>query len=87
MHLLYLDESGTHTRSSHLVVGGVAVFERSAYWVQQDLNQVVRRFFPGTDAAVEIHASPLRVPKGESARPPYDGLTAPERRQMLLESY
>ena len=87
MHLLYLDESGTHPDSRHVVVGGVAVFERSAYWLKQDLDAVVEKFFPTAVDEVEIHASPLRVREGDRARAPYDQLTAPQRRQMLRDSY
>ena len=87
MYLLYLDESGTHSASNHLIAEGAAVFERSAYWLQQDLDAVVQRYFADDPENVAIHASPLRVPEGERARPPYNRLTARERHQMLLDSY
>ena len=58
MQLLYLDEAGTHPGTRHVVVGGLAIFERSAYWLQQDLGAVVQRFYPETHASVELHASP-----------------------------
>jgi len=87
VYLLYLDESGTHPTSDHLVVGGAAVFERSAYWLQHDLDEVVQRYFEDEPENVEIHASPLRVPEGERARSPYDQLGARGRHQMLLDSY
>ncbi len=87
MHLLYLDESGTHRDGRHLVVGGLAVFERGAYWLQHELDAVVERFFPSTHSTVAIHASPLRVPQGGTPRPPYDQLTATERHGMLEDSY
>ena len=87
MYLLYLDESGTQPGTTHVVVGGVAVFERSVYWLQQDLDAVVQRFFPETHASVEIHASPLRVRAGARARPPYDQLTWAQRRQLLKDAY
>ena len=87
VHLFYLDESGTHPSSRHVVVGGIAVFERSAYWLQRELDEVVRRYFEEPDPSVQIHASPLRVPPGERARPPYDQLTGAQRREMLVDSY
>ena len=87
MHLLYLDEAGTHPGTNHVVVGGLAVFERGVYWLQQDLDSVVQRFFPEMHASVEIHASPLRVREGARARQPYDQLTAAERREFLRDSY
>ncbi len=41
MHLLYLDESGTHSQAERLVVGGLAVFERGAHWLKQDLDAAI----------------------------------------------
>ena len=87
MHLLYLDEAGTHPGTGHVVVGGLSIFERSAYWLKQDLDALVQRFFPETHASVELHASPLRVREGQRARPPYDQLTGSERRELLKAAY
>lgn len=87
VYLLYLDESGTHSSARHLAVGGLAVFERGAYWLKQDLDAVVRRYFPDAYDGIALHASPLRVREGETPRPPYDRLTAPQRRRMLDDSY
>ena len=87
MYLLYLDESGTHSAARHLVVGGLALFERGAYWLKRDLDEVVQRYFPENHASVAIHASPLRVRDGEAARPPFDQLTAAQRRALLEGAY
>lgn len=62
MHLLYLDESGSVADPAQrfFVLAGVAVFERSAHWVEQKLNEVAARFSPENPYAVELHGSPMR---------------------------
>lgn len=62
MHLLYLDESGSVSDPSqrYFVLAGVAVFERSAHWVEQKLNGVAAQFNPSNPYAVELHGSPMR---------------------------
>ncbi len=87
MHLLYLDESGTHSSADHLVVGGLAVGEEGASRLQRELDGVVRSFFPDTHAQVVLHAASLRVGANEVARPPYNELSAKQRRKMLRDSF
>jgi len=62
MHLLYLDESGSVSdpTQQYFVLAGVAVFERTAHWVEQELNQIASRFNPHNPYAVELHGSPMR---------------------------
>lgn len=62
MHLLYLDESGSvaDPTQRYIVLAGVAVFERSAHWVEQKLNEVAARFSQLDPYAVELHGSPMR---------------------------
>ncbi|WP_299454216.1 DUF3800 domain-containing protein [uncultured Pigmentiphaga sp.] len=62
MHLLYLDESGSvkDPTQRFYVLAGIAVFERSAHWVEQKLNEVASRFSPDNPHAVELHGSPMR---------------------------
>lgn len=61
MHLLYLDESGSVSDPAqrYFVLADVAVFERSAHWVEQAINQVAARFSPENSYAVEMHGSPM----------------------------
>jgi hypothetical protein len=62
VHLLYLDESGSvaDPAQQHFVLAGVSVFERTAHWVEQNLNQVAARFNPQDIHAIELHGSPMR---------------------------
>ena len=89
MYLLYLDESGTHPSSQRVVVGGVAVFERAAYWLKRDLADTVSRFFPEDAQAPEvaIHAPRLRASAKRGLPEPYAGLAASDRRRLLDACY
>ena len=87
MYLLYLDESGTHPSSERVVVGGVAVFERAAYWLKRDLTETVARFFPDEQQQVPIHAPRLRTSGSRGIPEPYSGVSASERRRLLDACY
>ena len=87
MYLLYLDESGTHPSSERVVVGGVAVFERAAYWLKRDLAETVGRFFPHERQHLPIHAPRLRTGGTRGLPEPYAALPAPERRRLLDACY
>ena len=87
MYLLYLDESGTHPSSARAVVGGLAVFERAAYWLKRDLSETVARFLPYEQQHVPIHAPSLRT-KGPRGLPDaYASVDAGERRRLLDACY
>ena len=87
MHILYLDESGTH-RSRHFVVGGLAVFERETYFLTQSLNELQDRYLPEMSADVSIpaqfHASELRK---DRPPPPFDALSREQRYALLSDVY
>ena len=88
MYLLYLDESGTHPSSSRVVVGGVAVFERAAYWLKRDLAETVNRFFSDeAQRQVAIHPARLRASAGRGLPEPFAGIAAAERRRLLDACY
>ncbi len=40
MYILYLDESGTHAKSKHFVLAGLAVFERETYFLAKALDDL-----------------------------------------------
>ena len=86
MYLLYLDESGTHPSSERVVVGGVAVFERAAYWLKRDLSDTVSRFFPH-EQQIAIHAPRLRTSGTRGLPEAYAGVDAAERRRLLDACY
>ena len=87
MYLLYLDESGTHPSSERAVVGGVAVFERAAYWLKRDLSETVARFFPYEQQQIPIHAPRLRTSGSRGLPEAYAGVDAAERRRLLDACY
>ena len=87
MYLLYLDESGTHPSSERVVVGGVAVFERAAYWLKRDLSETVARFFPYEQQQIAIHAPRLRTRGSRGLPEAYAGVDAAERRRLLDACY
>lgn len=70
MHLLYLDESGSASdpNQQYFVLAGVSVFEREAHWVEQQLNDVARRFAAENPYSVELHGSPMRSGNGSWRR-------------------
>src|ERR1700691_3885559 len=59
MHLLYVDESGNPDgkEDKHFVLGGIAVFEREIYWINEEVNAIAERHFPGAD--IEFHAQAI----------------------------
>ena len=86
MHIIYLDESGTHAEAIHFVVAGLSLFERQTYHVAEEMNQLQVRYFPDELEPIEFHASPLRAPD-EHVRPPFDKLPREQRLTLLDEIY
>lgn len=86
MHILYLDESGTHNEARYFVVAGLAVFERETYFLAKDLDQLQARFLTSTEGPIPLHASPLRAPEGRGLDP-YAALNNPQRRELLQGVY
>lgn len=48
MHLLYLDDSGSaeNADDKHIVLAGLAVFERVPYWFSKELDDIAKRINP-----------------------------------------
>jgi hypothetical protein len=61
MYLLYVDESGNpHSDTDgHFVLGGLAVFERQAYYLSRDVDRLQRRLFPDHEGYLPFHASEI----------------------------
>lgn len=59
MHILYLDESGTHGEARHFVLAGLSVFERETYFLARQLEQLQEEFFPGRQHSLNLRASEL----------------------------
>ena len=82
MHILYLDESGTHKEARCFVVAGLSLFERQTFHLAEDVNRLQTKHLPDEDSPVELHASGLRAPD-EHVRPPLDKLDRAQRRELL----
>lgn len=85
MWILYLDESGTHAEAAYFVLAGLAVFEREIYWFAQEMDGLQQRYFPNQPEPVEFHASSLRLSGNQAAAPPFDTLSAAQRRQLITD--
>ena len=81
MYLLYLDESGAHSQARHFVLAGVAIYEASVYWADNELNRLQTQYFPGIAESVLFHATPLRA--GERDRVPYRAISYRNRHSRL----
>jgi hypothetical protein len=64
MFLFYIDESGNEDNPAdkYFVLGGVAVFERVAFFLSQAFDEVQAKHFPGTPP-IPFHASHMRAGK------------------------
>ena len=83
MHILYLDESGTHGEATHFVLAGLAVFEREIHWFGQDLDDLQSEYFPSRPP-IHFHATKLR---GANVDPPWDELAVDQRRALKERVY
>jgi hypothetical protein len=61
MHLLYLDDAGSDKNSSeeYIVLGGISVFESTAYHLAHELEVLAESIDPENPAEVEFHASEI----------------------------
>jgi len=82
MHLLYLDESGNahDPNLQFFVLAGVAVFERSAHWLDSRITPVAARFNPHDPSAVEFHGSPMH-----GAKDGWAGVAPADRVQAVVD--
>ena len=83
MHILCLDESGTHAEARHFVLAGFSAFERETYYLEQSLDELQREFFPDYEGIVPFHVSELRA--NERANHPAVKALPPSRRRDLIE--
>lgn len=67
MYLLYADESGSigDPTERFFVLAGLSVFEREPHWLEQELEQIAKRFNSHEPESVELHGSPMRAGKGK----------------------
>jgi hypothetical protein len=83
MYLLYLDDSGSpqNKSESYFVLGGVAVFERQVHWLIREIEKLAATINPSNPEAIEFHASEIFPGR----RPPWNGMTKEQRRNVLKD--
>jgi hypothetical protein len=61
MYLLYLDDSGSVQNPSdrHIVLAGVAVFERQPHWFSEKLNAIAGRIWPESPESLEFRGTDI----------------------------
>jgi len=61
LYLLYLDESGhpDDPNLQHVILAGIAVFERQAHWLSTEVDKIAARFDPADPHSIELHGSPM----------------------------
>ncbi|MGV3549806.1 DUF3800 domain-containing protein [Rhizobium sp.] len=61
MHLLYLDDSGSVGNASdkHIILAGLAVFERQPHWLSGKLDEVAREVWPDKPEALEFRGADI----------------------------
>lgn len=67
MYLLYTDDSGTISdpNQNFFILAGVTVFEKQTHWIEQDLNDIAKRFDSSNPFSIEFHGSPMRGGRDE----------------------
>lgn len=61
MYLLYLDDSGsTHNpQDRHVILAGVAVFERQPHWFSERLDSIAEKLWPANPQSLEFRGSDI----------------------------
>jgi hypothetical protein len=80
MYILYLDDSGSVRNASdkHIVLAGVAVFERQSHWFSNRLDEVAGQFWPISPVSLEFRGSSIH-----SGREHWRGL----EKQVRLDAF
>lgn len=83
MYLLYLDDSGSggNVQETHLVLGGVLIFERQIHWITQKLEELAKSISPSNPELIEFHAS--EIFNGRTN--PWKGMSKEERRDVIIK--
>jgi len=79
MYLLYVDESGNPDaiEDRYFVLGGIAMFERKVFWVNEEVDKLQNDLFPGVH--VEFHAQSIVSHREE----PWHSLPSQKRTETL----
>lgn len=83
MYLLYADESGSvgDPTERYFVLAGLSAFEREPHWLEQELEQIAKRFNSEQPQTIELHGSPMRAGKGRWRHYPKQ-----DREQAILDA-
>jgi hypothetical protein len=66
MYVLFADESGSVTGPDmgHFVLAGIAIHEKSFYWLNAKMDEVAKKFSPANPRECEFHGNPMMQGKG-----------------------
>lgn len=80
MYILYLDDSGSVTNANdrHVVLAGLAVFERQTHWLAKELNDLAGQVWPDGGSSIEFRGSDM-----VSGRRHWRGVGREDRRQAF----
>jgi hypothetical protein len=83
MYLLYLDDSGSagNQNESHLVLAGLAIFERQVHWLATELEALAHKLAPANPDDVEFRASDIF----NHRKPPWNDLTKEDCREAIKD--
>lgn len=83
MYLLYVDDAGSaaNKNEAYFVLGGISVFERQAFWLAKELDDLAAKFSPSDPASVEFHASEIFSRR----TPPWHGMSKEQARGVILD--
>lgn len=61
MYLLYLDDSGSvgNPADKHIVLAGLAVFERQPHWLSEKLDGIAARVWPDSPPSIEFRGADI----------------------------
>ena len=61
MHLLYLDDSGSvsNAQDRHIILAGLAVFERQPHWFSGRLDDIATRLWPDNPQGLEFRGADI----------------------------
>lgn len=62
MYLLYLDDSGSvsNPQDRHIILAGLAVFERKGHWLSESMDSLAKRVWPDSPGTLEFRGADIR---------------------------
>jgi len=67
MHLLYLDDSGavSNPADTHVILAGLAVFERKPHWLSNQLERLAQEIWPDSPHTLEFRGNAIFCGRGK----------------------